>query len=137
MTSSLPGVLGEIAAVAGDAAALNLAARVGGTRVYIPARVDDSHWLTECVGRRAADQICKHFAIDGRRGQRLDVPLAAGTYSQVKRMIAKRVHELDRKHMSSRAIARAVGVTQRTVHKHRAAHRGGGHDDDDKQGRLL
>lgn len=134
MSEHLPGVLGEIATVAGEAAALAIAARAGGTRVYIPAQVADDHWLVECVGRRAADLICRHFAFE-QHGQRVDIPLCAGTYTQVKRMIARRVHELDREGKSAREIARRIGVTQRSVHRNRAAHRG--RRNDGGQGRLL
>lgn len=130
----LPGILVEIAEVAGEPAAIALAARVGGMRVYIPARAAEGHWLVDCVGRRAAEKICAHFAVDGS-GQRIDVPLAGGgAYPQLKRAIARRLHELDRQGKSSREITQAVGVTQRTVHRHRAAHRGGKND---KQGSLF
>lgn len=135
MKDQLPGVLWEIADVAGEAAAVAVSARVGGTRVYIPARISDDHWLVECVGRAAAAKICAHFAVDGR-GQRIDVPLATGgAYRQLRRAIAIRVHQLDKARKSAREIATAVGITQRAVHLHRAAHRGGRKDD--KQGRLF
>lgn len=131
MTTILPGVLDEIAEVAGLPAAIAIAARTGGTRVYIPARAEDDHWLVDCVGRRAADKICARFS-----GERIDMPLYhGGAYPQLRRAIAKRVHDLDRSHRSSREIAIQVGVTQRTVHRHRRAHRGDG--DDDGQGSLL
>lgn len=126
MTHELPGVLAEIATVAGEAAAVAIAARAGGTRVYIPAKAGDDHWLVEAVGRAAADKVCKLFVVDGARGQRVDVPLAkGGAYRSLRRAIAKRVHDLDKAGKSSREIARAVGLTQRGVHRHRAAHRGG------------
>lgn len=131
----LPGILAEIAETAGEPAAVSFAARVGGTRVYIPARVADDHWLVDCVGRAKADLICKHFAVDARRGQRIDVPIAAGgVYPQLRRAVARRLHELDQKKVSSRNIAGTVGVTQRTVHRHRRAHRGGPKG---KQGSLF
>lgn len=57
----LPGVLGEIADVAGIPAALAIADQVGGTRINIPARAKDDHWLVQTVGREAADQICDYF----------------------------------------------------------------------------
>ena len=126
MTMRMPGVLAEIAEVAGEAAAVAIAARVGGTRVYIPARVNDDHWLVECAGRRAADLICKHFATEGRLGQRIDVPLAGGgAYPQLRRALARRIHQLDGENLSSREIAMRVGISQRGVHRHRAKHRGG------------
>lgn len=130
MNGQLSGVLKEIAQVAGEPAAVLIAARVGGARVYIPAKVSDGHWLVECVGREKAERLCRHFAVDGR-GQRIDVPLGGGgAYPQLRRAIAKRVHDLDRGNVSARKIAGEVGVTTRTVHRHRRAHRGG-------QGSLL
>lgn len=125
----LSGILAEIASVAGEPAAVLLAARVGGQRVYIPARVSDGHWLVDCVGRQKADLICKHFSFGGKGGQHVDIPLGgAGAYAQLRRTVARRVHELDRQEASASEIAGACGVTTRTVHKHRARHRGQGKD---------
>ena len=101
MRRELPGVLADIARAAGEAAALALAANVGGTRVYIPAAVDDEHWLVKAVGRAAADKICAAFATDSRadketsgesrRGQRVVIPLGpAANYTQLRRIVARR-----------------------------------------------
>ena len=135
MKQRLPGVLQEIAEVAGEAAALAIASRAGGTRIYLPARAADEHWLVQAVGRAHADALCDHFAVDGR-GARLDVPLhVGGTFRQLQRAIAEVVHKMDDgSEASSREIARKVGITQRTVHRHRARHRGGRQPG---QGRLL
>jgi hypothetical protein len=128
---TLPGVLSEIAIVAGEPAAMAISARVGGTRIYIPSKADDDHWLVETVGRDAADKIVQRLG-----GDRYDVPtLGAGAHRAFRRAIAKRVHELDKSNKSSREIARTVGLTQRAVHRHRAAHRGGRKDD--PQGSLF
>ncbi|MEX2126948.1 MAG: hypothetical protein WD871_01725 [Xanthobacteraceae bacterium] len=135
MKSRLPPLLAEIAGVARDAAAVQLAAKVGGVKVYIPARAEPDHWLVECVGRAAADKVCAHFASDGR-GRQVCFPLGpAATHKQLLRVIAQRVHELDDGSRSSREIARTVGITQRSIHKHRAKHRGGGGDR--RQGSLF
>jgi hypothetical protein len=134
MNQRLPGVLSEVADVAGEPAAVLLASRVGGTRVFIPAKVSDGHWLVDCVGRQKAELICKHFTVDGR-GQRIDVPLGgAGAYPQLRRAIAKRVHDLDLSNKSSSQIAREVGITERTVHRHRSSHRG---TTNRRQGKLF
>lgn len=141
MTRPLPAVLQEIAEVAGETAALALASRHGGRRVYFPAEsrlfLDDprdTYWLVDCVGVEAARKICKHFEVDGR-GQRIEIPLhVGGSYRQFVRSIAKRLHELDREGKSSTEIAQQLGLTQRTVHRHRARH---GQRKDDKQGKLL
>jgi hypothetical protein len=139
VNGKLPGVLAEIAEVAGEPAALIIATRFGGTRVYIPTQVDDKHALVESIGREAAIKLCEHFTVDGR-GQRLDIPLHFGrTYRELQCAIAKRVHELDDGTRSASAIARAIGITTRTVNRHRAHHTGskatGEHAP--KQGRLL
>lgn len=131
MTIALPGVLAEIATVAGEAAAIAISARVGGLRVYIPAKVNDSHWLVEAVGREKADRICQQLG-----GDRHVFPLASGgAYRSMARDIARRVHELDKAGKSSAEIARSVGLTQRAVHRHRAIHRGDRKDD--RQGSLF
>lgn len=125
MTTRFTGPLAEIAAVAGEPAALVIAARKGGRTVYIPAQASDAHWLVDCVGRAKADLICRHFSVDGR-GARIDLPMGdGGVYPQLRRAVAKRVHELDGRQESASKIAGAVGITTRTVHRHRRAHRGG------------
>ena len=50
----LPGVLAEIAAVAGEDAALAVAAAHGGTQVYIPPAPARDHWLARLVGHALA-----------------------------------------------------------------------------------
>ncbi|MET4206891.1 helix-turn-helix domain-containing protein [Bradyrhizobium sp. LA2.1] len=139
MTEKLPGVLAEIAEVAGETAALAIAARHGGRRVYFPAQSKlldgyESYWLVECVGIELARKICAHFEVDGR-GQRIDIPLhVGGTYKQFVRSVAERVHKLDREGKSSTEISKQLGLTQRTVHRHRAKH---GKKKNDKQGNLF
>lgn len=134
--TQLTGVLKEIAEVAGEAAAISIAAAVGGMRVYIPARLRLGHWLVECVGRKSAERIAAHFAANGS-GQRIDVPLCGiGAYPRLRRAIAKRVHEMDQAGASASEITRAVGITTRAVHRHRAAHRGKRRRDK-RQGVLL
>jgi hypothetical protein len=135
MTDKLPGILQEIADLVGEQAALAVASHAGGVRIYFPAHAEDGHWLVRCVGREAADKICAHFAVDARRGQRVEIPLhVGGTYRQLIRAIAERVHKLDGENASSTEISRKVGITQRSIHRHRARHRG---KRDGKQGQLL
>ncbi|UGA45990.1 AsnC family protein [Bradyrhizobium quebecense] len=137
MTKPLPGILQEIADVIGEAGALSIAARHGGTRVYIPsaARLDwKEYWLVECVGHDLAKKLCEHFQVDGR-GQRIDIPLhIGGTYRQFVRSIHERVERLEHQGASSTEIARRIGLSQRTVHRRRAKLRV---KNDGKQGRLF
>lgn len=111
----LPALLAEIAEVAGLAAALKLAAARGGNRAYIPVRCPDDHWLTRAVGREAADKICAHFGVPS--GIWLEIPRGptgrqAEHYRQLAEMIATGA--------SSTEITRALGISRRTVHRHRA-----------------
>lgn len=125
MTMKLPGVLAEIAELIGEAGALAIAARVGGTRIYLPATLDDDHWLVAAIGAEPAKKLCKHFAVEGKRGQRIEIPLAVGgTYRQYLRHVQQRIHELDGEGFSANEIARKVGTTERAVHRARAKHRG-------------
>ena len=76
-----------------------------------------------------------HFKAGKGPGCRLDIPLySGGAYPRLRRAIAKRIHDRHLAKDSSREIALAVGVSQRTVHRHRRAHRG---ENDDGQGTLL
>lgn len=136
MTTKLPGVLAEIAEVAGETAALMVSAKHGGRRVYFPSvkSLHRAQWLVECVGAEIAAKICAHFEVDGR-GQRIDIPLhVGGTYRQFVRSIAERLHRLDREGKSSTEISQQLGLTQRTVHRHRARHAS---RKNDKQGKLF
>jgi DNA-binding NarL/FixJ family response regulator len=123
---ALPGILADIAALAGETAALQLAAARGGTRVYLPARAADGHWLVAAVGRPAADLICREF---GGAGTQTEIPLGpVGTLAQVRR----RIGEMEAEGCSEREIATALGIAGRTVRRRRAARRG-----DSRQGKLL
>lgn len=125
--TAFTGVLKEIADVAGDVAATLVAAARGGTLVYIPARVGDRHWLVETVGRAAAEKICAHFAVDKKRGARIEIPLVMNSgYNLLRRTTFKRLHDLDLQKKSAREQAQLCGVTERTVRNHRRRHRGDG-----------
>lgn len=135
MSNDLPGLLGEIAEVAGLAAALALAERVGGTRVTIPSRAGDDHWLVETVGREAADLICDHLRIlapDGREAGARHVQIPLGPTGLLANARVRLVKELEAG-TSAREAARRVGMSERTAFRMRARLRG----DDDSQGELF
>nr|WP_246432858.1 helix-turn-helix domain-containing protein [Rhodopseudomonas rhenobacensis] len=123
--------MAEIADVAGLDAALKVAESFGGTRKQVPAQVPDGpHWLTDCVGRRAAEAICKHFrqgTASGRfGGAYLTIPLGpAGTVAAARRRMAKAL--LDGK--SASEAARIAGMTERTAYRARSRARNRGWDD--------
>jgi hypothetical protein len=129
MSSRLPGVLAEIAAAAGEDAALAIAAKFGGARVYIPPSPARDHWLSHLVGHKAALAIADRLTA-GVGGVRIDLPTGAKGYAargraKVDRMIAE--------NRSERDIVLATGYTGRGVRKRRARTR----ERDRRQPRLL
>lgn len=113
----LPGLLGEIAEVAGLAAALAIADAKGGTQVDIPRRARSDHWLVRLVGQETADRICDHFTItdaDGRtRGARgVMIPRGPmGLMAKAKRRLADEL----RAGTSVREAALRSGLSERTA----------------------
>lgn len=127
--TGLPRILAEIAEVAGEPAALAIAAARGGGRASIPARVKPGHWLAETVGMDAAVAISRHFT-SGRGTVEIDVPLGpSGTIAKAYRAM----HNMIAEGRSADEIARAVGMSRRSVLRNKARLRGA----DDGQGSLF
>lgn len=117
MSHHLPGTLAEIAAVAGEDAALAIAAARGGTQIYIPPQPERDHWLSRLVGHKAALAIADRLTC-GVGPIRIELPLgpkgaAARLRAKVDRLIAEG-------ELSERDIARATGYTIRGVRRRRA-----------------
>lgn len=113
----LPGYLGEIAEAAGVDAALALAKARGGTRIDIPARVTEGHWLVEVVGRKAADQICDYFrtlSAEHREAGVRHIVIPRGPVAIMKQAQKQLEQEL-LAGASPRAAARAAGLSERTA----------------------
>ena len=126
---SLPGILAEIAAVAGEDAALAIAAARGGTQVYIPPDPARDHWLSLLVGHRMAVAIAERLTCGIDVGRRVELPLGpTGSAAQAR---AKVDHLIRDGHLSERDIARATGYTTRGVRLRAAKIR------DDRQLPLL
>ena len=130
MTRELPGVLKEIAELVGNAKALQIAAHVGGTRVYFPSKVHADHWLVQCIGLDATSKLLERFG-----GDTCDIPQAGhGSFARFRRGIAEHIQQLEGQDKSSKDIARDVGVSQRTIHRRRKTQRD---KRNDKQGSLF
>lgn len=119
----LPAMLLELAEIVGRENAMKVASAAGGTRVYIPlpSRLNNDHRLVACVGRHNAEKIATHFATRG--GIHINIPRMGGAYSELRRTVARRVQDLDDEGKSSREIALIVGISQRSVHRHRRKNR--------------
>lgn len=113
----LPGVLGEIADIAGEHAALAIARARGGTRVYIPPEPAADHWISELVGQKAARAIAARLTM-GAGGLRITLPTGGAGSAAKQRAEVDRLLELGR---STRDIALETGYTTRSVERRRAA----------------
>jgi hypothetical protein len=113
----LPGVLSEMAHATSVASALKVAQAVGGTRVYIPARVQEDHWLCHIVGHADAKAICAAIA-PAQSG--LDILVPMGPTSHIMRW--RKTQALIDKGLPKREIARAVGIHERGVQRLRNGH---------------
>lgn len=118
--ADLPPLLATIAEHAGKDAALKVARLHGGTRVTVPVRAKGQNWLTEIVGTDAASALINSLG----GGRRIDVPLGPeGQFQLTRRDLERQFDQLVAEGKSSAAIARILGVTDRTVRNKKRARR--------------
>lgn len=118
----LPGILQEIAEIAGIEVAMALADEVGGTRVDIPARAKPGDWLSKIVGHAAATKIAEHYRIvnaDGRESGAYRVVIPLGPKSIMAKAKERLVRELEQG-ASPRVAARRAGMSERSAWRHLA-----------------
>lgn len=119
MKPYLPGILTEIAEIVGEGNALAIANEKGGGRCHFPANPGADHWLSKLIGLDQARKLCRELAIGTASGDRLrgiyvEVPLGpSGSRAETHRQIDK----LHRAGKSQEHIARACGVSRRTVQR--------------------
>jgi ActR/RegA family two-component response regulator len=110
----LPGILHEIADVAGEESAIAVAKIKGGTNAYIPLpeNIDASHWLVAAVGEDAARSIARCLG-----GAAFLIPLAGtGTRGRQREAIRQALTE----GKSVTEAARIAGVHVQTVKRFKA-----------------
>lgn len=111
----LPGVLREVAEVAGVDAALRIADLRGGARVTIPSRVTPDCWLSLAVGKDKAQALSRHFT-SGYTSIEILVPLGpTGARAEQARAIERLLNE----GLSGGQIARQLRISDRTVTRHK------------------
>ena len=86
----------ELIGVIGEAATVALAEAFGGTRLYVPSRVRESHRITRAIGHEAAQALSAFYSPDAIR-----VPLAREL----------RAMHYQAKGLSHERIARKLGIT--------------------------
>lgn len=118
--AQLPGVLATVAQAAGLQAAVKLAQMRGGGRAYIPApqAIHARHWLAQAVGLDEAVAIAKALG----NGE-VEIPLGpyAGNRASVWAAIERALNE----GVSVEQAARQVGVSARTVRRHKSGEASG------------
>lgn len=113
----LPGVLAEIAEVAGEDAALAIARVRGGTEIYVPAVPANDHWLCRLIGRDEAKAVCERLTGGIGIGTRVTLPQGPNGFQA--RMRAK-VDAMLRDERSYRDIAIETGYTKRAIARRHA-----------------
>lgn len=122
----LPGLLAEIAEVAGVGAALAIAEVKGGASAYIPAPpVRAEHWLVLACGQAAADAIAGHFAVRGGAHYKIPLGPVASRYR-----LWRKMHQMIDRDIPAAEIARRLGIDERTVRRHRKGESGQAAADD-------
>jgi hypothetical protein len=114
----LPGLLNEIATVAGHERALALAVARGGTRFTVPKVAREGHWLVALIGPEAA----RHLA-QTRGGEVILVPIGPTARAVTTHRL---IHSALAAGHSIETTAKIANVHARTVYRHKK--RFGHHD---------
>ncbi|MFQ5776337.1 MAG: helix-turn-helix domain-containing protein [Kiloniellaceae bacterium] len=108
--------LARLIATIGESRARLLAVRYGKTSLHLPARMPADHALARLIGFEAACALVRAFGTG-----RLYIPSPTADTAERARL----VRELTDAGHSAPAIARRLGVSERTVHRLRARRRAG------------
>ena len=108
-TAALPGILADIARVAGNGAAVKLAQARGGTDMEIPKNPGPGSQLAKIVGVEAARKITKEIGHG-----RLFIPMGVWRGQKARRRAAA---ELSDKGLSAPKVALATDMSARNVHR--------------------
>jgi hypothetical protein len=135
----LPGILAEIADVAGKAAALQLMASHGGRRVYIPVAYTPSCWLHDVVGEVAARAIIAHFKGFSAAGDparfEMEIPIGdMGTFGRARKQAGIAFAKAIEEGCGARTAGYRAGVSARTAWNMKRRLKG---RKDDGQGSLF
>lgn len=115
--TTFPGILAEIAELAGKDAAWAILSEYGGIRVDIPAVARPDHWLSQLVGLEAATKICEGLRVGSPSGgmtgvRHVVIPLGSRSLQKTAR---RHLAEALRSGKDVRSAAREAGVHERTA----------------------
>ena len=117
---ALPGILADIAEVAGEDAAIAVARVRGGTPIYVPPVPSADHWLSELIGHDRAIAVCD-LLTGGVGPRRVDLPLGPVGFQASTR--AKADALIRDGSFSNSSIALQTRYTTRGIRKRIAKHR--------------
>ena len=116
----LPGILAEIADVAGVEAALAIAEARGGTQIYVPPNPSVNHWLCQLIGPEKAQKVCDQLTA-GVGPLRVDLPLGPmSKYNQMRAADQAVIDQMIADQRSERDIALSTRYSERSVRRRRA-----------------
>lgn len=105
--ADLPPRLAELAGIVGLPATLRLVECRGGTKIYVPDRATDGHWLARIIGLAALQKL---VSARGRDTLEVDRAAAAVRAARDREIIAR--HDAG---TSTAALALDCGLTQRQI----------------------
>jgi hypothetical protein len=116
----LPGILAEIADVAGEEAALAFARAKGGTTIYLPPKPSENHWSSRLIGSEAACKVCDRLTA-GVGPRRLYLPHGpTGRIAGLRAADQAVIDQMIEDQSSERDIALATRYSERTIRRRRA-----------------
>jgi hypothetical protein len=115
--------------IVGEGPALRLIAARGGTRIYVPGRLPEDHWLIGVMGAEGAARLAEYIGT-GRGGAAIELPRGpSGRFGDYRR----RLLALAATDASAAEIARDLRIHGRTVRRARSRLR----RVDTRQGKLF
>jgi hypothetical protein len=105
----LPSRVADLVRVVGLPVALKIVEKWGGTRIWIPKKAAESHWLCEAVGMDAFTKLCAAYGYSWLEIDRCRAAIRATVETRI-------VREHDQG-ASSHELALRYGYTQRGIRK--------------------
>ncbi|WP_286695001.1 Mor transcription activator family protein [Spongiibacter sp. UBA1325] len=124
-SANLPSSLTDVVHAIGLNATLTLVEHLGGTRVYVPEQLPDSHLLARLLGHRAAHALAATFP-----GEALDLPRCTQALRHARDQLIRQARAGG---ASVRSLALKHGLTERQIYVILAA----GEQEASPQQRLL
>ncbi len=108
ITEQLPETILEMAEIIGITNTLAIVALRGGTRLTVPVKAKEDHWVVEIIGFESYQKLCRYYC-----GEELEIPRCKGVIG----LITDREILDDRKNLTMTGLARKYDYTERGIRK--------------------